>query len=972
MPEGTGVLVGRRVEWDQLRAALSGLEGRGQGVIQIAGEQGIGKTRLIAEVCAEAEQRRYLVFSGRAIEFDPGGAFGVFVDAMDDYLASLERRDLDDLVVEVAELAWVFPALARLVEHQLGTMPAERYRAHQAVRMLLDTLSRRRPVVLTLDDLHWADAASVELVSYLLRRPPRGRVLTVMAFRPAQLPKPFEAVLDTSTRAPRVVRLDLDPLSPDEARQLLDPDFAPAVRNELYRLSGGNPFYLESLARAASVVGVRPPSVNGAVVIASVPVAVQRALTDELAALSLRAHALLQGAAVVGDPFDVGLAATVGEVSAGDELSALDELLAAGVVLPSATPLRFGFRHPLLRHAVYESAPAGWRIGAHARAAATLATLGASATSRAHHVERSAHPGDTAAVAVLLEAGDATIGRAPATAALWYEAALRLMLESPAGRPRRREVLMALAPALAATGRLEESRAALLEALELVAPDDDATRLSLVARCANVELLLGRHRDADTRLHRALADPPDPLSADFAALHIAHSLASRYEGAFERMRDSAQDAYSAATACGHRALQACAATLLAHAQAEVPRAGTGDEVIGLAATLVDQLSDEELATAIDAALIIGRTEIHVDRFDDATRHLERGLTVARDTGQGQLLVPLMLGRVVLFCVQGHLPEASELVDSAVEAGRLSGLAQLIAWPLQTQCWVVTDRGDVEAALECGEESLRLARELDQRWILALAGATLGTTRLEAGEPETCRRHLLDAAGGPDLPFMSIQHRCWAYEVLTRAEIALGRVEDAEGWAARAAAAAIPARPRATAAALQAQAAVRLATDDASSAAELALNAALTADAVGARVVAGRSRTLAGRALCRAGRELDAIDHLERAESDLSACGAGRYADEAARELRQLGRRVARTGRRSTGSEVQLSRRELEIAALVADGKTNREIAAELFLSNRTVESHLSRVFAKLGVSSRAAVGAVLAARRAASDVGHRT
>jgi DNA-binding CsgD family transcriptional regulator len=956
------MLVGRRSEWGILEAALAGLDSQGQGVIQVAGEQGIGKTRLLAEVCAEAERRRFLVFSGRAIEFDPGEAFGVFVDALDDYLASLSRRDVDDLVVEVGELAWVFPAMARLVEHPGGSLPAERYRAHQAVRALLDVLSRQRPVVLTLDDVHWADAASVELVSYLLRRPPRGRVLTVLAFRPTQLPKPFEAVLEASSHAPPVVRLDLAPLSEDEAGQLLDPGLAPAVRDELYRLSGGNPFYLESLARAATVTGPRPPA-SGAIVVAPVPVAVQRALAEELAALPDRAHALLQGAAVVGDPFDVALAAAVGQVPAGEELAALDELVAADVVLPGVMPLRFGFRHPLVRHAVYESAPAGWRIGAHARAAATLATLGASPVSRAHHVERSAHTGDTAAVAVLREAGDATVGRAPATAALWYEAALRLMPETADERPRRLEVLMALAPALAAIGRLDDSRGALIDALQLVAPDDDTTRLALVARCANVELLLGRHRDADARLVRALADPPDPLSVDVAALHIAHGLAARYEGEFEAMRASAQEGYTAATARGHRALRACAAALLAHAQAEVPGPGSGDEVVGMAARLVDDLTDEELATSIDTALIIGRTEIHVDRFDAATRHLERGLEVARATGQGQLLVPLMLGRVVLLCVQGDLAAASELVESAVEAGRLSGLAQLLAWPLQTQCWVMTDRGDVDAAIESGEESLRLARELDQRWILALAGATLGTTRLEAGEPEMCRGHLLDAAGGPDLPFLSVQHRCWAYEVLTRADIARGCLEEAAGWAARAEATAISARPRATAAASQARAAVRLATGDAPGAAELALDAAVTADAVGARIVAGRSRTLAGRAFAEAGQNEEAILALNRAEAELAACGAVRYADQAARELRRLGRRVIRTGRRGSEDRLGLSRREVEVARLVAEGKTNREIAAELFLSNRTVESHLSRVFAKLGVSSRAAVGAVLARRR---------
>ncbi len=961
MLESTGVLVGRRVEWDVLRAALAGLEVRGQGVFQIAGEQGIGKTRLIAELCAEAERRRYLVFSGRAAEFEHEEAFGVFVDALDDHLATVDRRELDDLVVELVELAGVFPALARVVEHPVGRLPAERYRAHQAVRMLLDALSRQRPVVVALDDLHWADDASTELVSYLLRRPPRGRVLTVIAFRPAQLSEPLEMVMEASTRAPLVVRFDLDPLSDDEARELLDSGLPSAVRDELFRLSGGNPFYLEELARAARRGDTRGFEESQTSDVA-VPVAVQRALADELVALSPRAHALIRGAAVAGDPFEVDVAATVGEVPDGEQLAALDELLVADLVRPSAVARRFGFRHPLVRHAVYESAPGGWRLGAHARAANVLAALGASVVSRAHHVDRSARPGDATAVALLIEAGDATAGRAPAAAARWYESARRLMPETAAERPRRLEVLMALAQTLAAIGRLADSREALLDALSLVAPDDDATRVALVGRCAYVELLLGRHRDADARLKRALTDLPGSSSGEIAELHIARSLAARFTGDFEGMRAFALDGFEAAAACGKRSLRAGAAALLAHAQAEVPAAGSDDEVLAVAATLVDQLTDEELATCIDAALNIGWAEHLVYRFDDATRHVERGLEVARATGQGQLLMPMTLCRVAVCGLQGRLREASELVESAVEAGRLSGVAQLLAWPLQIQCWVATDRGDIEAALTYGEESLGLARELDQRWISANAGVTLATVRLAAGDPERCRGDMLAAGGGADLPFLGIERRCWAYEVLARADIALGRLEDADGWAARAEAAALPMRPRGTTAARQARAAVLLASGDGAAAAELALAAAATSETVGARIVAARSRTLAGRALTAAGRTAEAIVQLERAEGELRACGAVRYADEAARELRRLGRRVSRTGRRSDGGEFQLSAREFEIATLVAEGKTNREIAADLFLSGRTVESHLTRIFAKLGVSSRAAVGGVLARR----------
>jgi predicted ATPase len=492
--EGAGALVGRRLEWDALHDALEGLETKGRVVIELAGEQGIGKTRLITELCAEAERRRYLVFSGRAAEFEQGDAFGVFVDALDDYLASVDRTEFDDLGVELDELASVFPALSRPTEHPPGAVSVERYRAHQEMRTLLDALSQRRPVVLSLDDLHWADDASIELVSYLLRRPPRGRVLTVIAFRPAQLAKPFEGVLERSTRAPSVVRLDLDPLTEDEASDLLDPDLPAPVSGELYRLSGGNPFYLEELVRGVRRGRTDTSAGRVGENLAAVFPAVQRALADELGALSAAAGALIRGAAVVGDPFEVGLAAAAGETPDSLVFAALDELLAAHLVRPTQLPRRFQFRHPLVRHAVYQTAPAGWRIGAHARAAATLDSQGAAPPARAHHVERSARRGDASAVGLLIEAGDATAARAPAIAARWYEAALRLMPEAPAERPRRLNVLSALASALTDTGRLVDSRSALIEALRLVPADDVAKRVDVSTRCAGVEILLGSSR----------------------------------------------------------------------------------------------------------------------------------------------------------------------------------------------------------------------------------------------------------------------------------------------------------------------------------------------------------------------------------------------------------------------------------------------------------------------------------------------
>ena len=144
--------------------------------------------------------------------------------------------------------------------------------------------------------------------------------------------------------------------------------------------------------------------------------------------------------------------------------------------------MRFRFRHPIVRHAVYEHAGAGWRIGAHARAAAALASAGAGATQRAHHVERSAAPGDDAAIAVLVEAAHASATRAPATAAGWFAAALRLLPSGPESDARRLELLVPLATALGGSGQLEAARAT-LEELGAVIPS------SLGAARAQVTIL---------------------------------------------------------------------------------------------------------------------------------------------------------------------------------------------------------------------------------------------------------------------------------------------------------------------------------------------------------------------------------------------------------------------------------------------------------------------------------------------------
>jgi DNA-binding NarL/FixJ family response regulator len=156
--------------------------------------------------------------------------------------------------------------------------------------------------------------------------------------------------------------------------------------------------------------------------------------------------------------------------------------------------------------------------------------------------------------------------------------------------------------------------------------------------------------------------------------------------------------------------------------------------------------------------------------------------------------------------------------------------------------------------------------------------------------------------------------------------------------------------------LRAAARVAHAQGRAGDAARDAIAAAASADLAGLPIEAARARVIAGRALAADGDSKGALAELQRAHDELGRCGAAHHRDEAARELRALGKRVPRAGAGAgvSGAEglAALSAREREVAGLVAEGRTNREIAATLYLSEKTVENHMSRIFAKLGVSSR--------------------
>src|SRR3954451_5643400 len=164
--------VGRRPQLALLDAALDELDGRRARAIEIVGAAGIGKTRLLAELAAGADSRGHIVLGGPGADLERDLPFWVFVDALDEYLAGVEPRRLANLDEELrVELAHVFPSLSDLGRAGTPGTQDERYRANRAVRELLERLAATKPLVLILDDFHWADPASVDLAASLVHRP---------------------------------------------------------------------------------------------------------------------------------------------------------------------------------------------------------------------------------------------------------------------------------------------------------------------------------------------------------------------------------------------------------------------------------------------------------------------------------------------------------------------------------------------------------------------------------------------------------------------------------------------------------------------------------------------------------------------------------------------------------------------------------------------------------------------------------
>jgi DNA-binding CsgD family transcriptional regulator/tetratricopeptide (TPR) repeat protein len=551
---------------------------------------------------------------------------------------------------------------------------------------------------------------------------------------------------------------------------------------------------------------------------------------------------------------------------------------------------------------------------------------------------------------VLAAAGMTGLLRAPASAARWLSAALRIL---PADAPLEQRVglLLTRARALAAQGRLDESHADLVESIAIAPPEAVGLRVQLVTACAGVERLLGRHDEAHGRLLACLDELPEPAAADAIALMLELAVDALFRTDTESLLTWARRAQAGAQELGDRPLIAAGAAMLTLGHAVSGSIPEAERAYAEASALVAAMPDAELGARSDALAYLCSAGTFLDRYDDACRHGERALDLGRAAGQLHPTLIPALGAAHLL--RGRLLEAANVLDAGLEAARLAGITQSTAWVLRNRALLALATGDARDALAMADEALELTERLDESVLSAWAALAVARAAVAAGRS----RRAIDVLADSDrLDVVPGAWRLIAYEALVLAHLDLGRRDEAARLAATAGAhAAALGLPMAIAWARRISAAVALDSGDPTAAVRDALEAIAAAERAGARIEVALTRTLAARALTDAGDRDAAAAQLELACKAFEACGAQPHRNAAEQQLRGLGRTVHRRSRPgAVGGDgvASLTGRELEVARLVVDRRTNQQIADELFLSLKTVETHMRNIFRKLDVSSR--------------------
>jgi DNA-binding CsgD family transcriptional regulator/tetratricopeptide (TPR) repeat protein len=887
---------------DGIDRALDSLAAGNAGVVTITGELGAGKTRLAEDAGARALARGHRVVWGNA--FARPDPFALLLDA------------LDGVALE-------------------GATPG-------VLRDLLTGLAEPGALVLVLDDLQAADGASVQLLAAMLHDAIPNRVLTILSCRSGQWPSALVAALEAPAAQQVLTRVQVPELSAAELDDLLG-DLDRVARRRVAHDSGGNPLYALTLARAPD--GAELPSHLRAVI------------NEHLGALPPPALKLVRAASVVGDPFDVDLAAHVARLSPSDTDRAL-AALTERVLLRTREDGRIGFRAPVLRRAVYEGLGLAPRLAAHRRTARLVGERDGPLDVQAHHVEYGGGTG-AADVAVLLEAAESFSPSRPALAARWFAATLLRMPETDERQP---DTLIHAATALLDAGRIAEGRDAFerFDSIRSHAALADPDRLS---RAARVEYMLGLAGPTRAALRAALESDLDPAAA--ASLRAAVAMDYWRLGERNQMARNARVAAETAQLSSDQCLRATAFGLLALAEYWRGRAASARASLDEADRLVSALPDATPTGLIEALLLVGFVSHGLERFSAAADRFDRGIRLARTADHVFLLVPLTAGRAMVELATGHLMDAWRIAADARTVASTSGGQQGQMWAHTVATLVAVAQGNTEPAMQAAQRATAAADGVASGFLADAARCCLGVARIESGAAYAGSQQILRHGGGAGLERLGAGARPGWYATLAKGSRQLGDFASAGEWVERAEASAAELGLAGRTALAQSARARLVMEREPLLSARLATEAAEAFEGAGRICDAGRALTTAGQALARAGDRSGAVLALERAHVILSERGAQRSRDVAARQLRLLGQTISRPpgrGGASTGVG-SLSGRERAVAELVAGGLTNQGIADELLVSPKTVEDHLARAFAKLGVSSRAGVAAAIESSR---------
>ena len=943
MTQSTALARATLLERDAELAAVESLVRAPSGgtLLAIEGPPGIGKTALMSEAKALAREADLRLLSARGSELERSFSGGVVRQLFEPFLASLLPPERAELLTGAASLAAPLfepgqVAAGQAPESSLGTL--------HGLYWLTANATAGGPLLLVIDDLHWCDLLSLRWLAYLLPRIEGLDVSLLVGLRVAESGEDPE-LLGRILTDPLATVIRPAPLTNDAAASIVRETLTSAADDAFCKAcweeTGGNPLLLRELVRVVAAEGLIPIAGNADRLHDLGAQAGSRAVALRLSRLPPEATALAHAVAILEDDVEPRLASELAGLDDATMFEAADALARVDLLRPHWP---FGFVHPLLRAAVYESMPALERDSGHARAAQLLAEAGADQELVAAHVLHSPPVSDPRAVATLREAARRAGARGASENAVAY---LRRALAEPPSTDELADLLLELGTA--------EVR---------VSGDDAAEHLQTAhgliddpVKKAHAGLLLGRQlfflhgEEADRVYEQALeelggADPELERLLEAALITNDLFMPGLHESALERL-EAVRGRLEGETP-GEQLLLA----LLAYhdARAGVPAGGpvelarralAGGELLkGFGGSTVPACTVLAMADLDEVLVIYGDLQVDAHR---------RGSTLQLAAAKVFGAQPL-LWRGDLVDAEEHAREALALGEEWGTSARFSGHAAAFLADALMEQGRLDEAADVLNDAVSEESLPRMVRQL----FLRDSNARL---RIQRGDPARGADELL--AAGRD--FDAVGSRNPAF-IAWRSSAALAKLQLGEGEEARQLVreelelARRWGAPRALGAALRAAGTV----EGGEQGLALLEEAVEVLSDSPAKLEHAKARFELGAALRRANRRAHARDQLRHAVELSTICGATALAERAETELLATGarpRRIALSGVES------LTPSERRIAELAAKGPTNREIAQELFVTQRTVEVHLTSTYRKLGIASRSQLAAALRGSR---------